>query len=104
MNRKENFTTLLDEIIKIRQLLEMLAKDSLRKELEEVVTTAERRKMWRLFNGFLNTKEIAEKVGVSQRAVQIFVKELQAKDLVFIVRRGYPKRKFDYIPSDWKIE
>jgi predicted transcriptional regulator len=50
-----------------------------------------------------STSEISSRVGVSQRAVQIFVNELQAKDLITMERRGYPKRKYDYIPSDWEI-
>jgi len=60
--------------------------------------------MWALFNGLLNTEEIAKKVGVTQRAVQIFVKELRAKEWVVTKKRGYPKRRFDYIPSDWNVE
>jgi len=82
----------------------MLSRDALKKELEEIATTSERKRMWALFNGFLSTEEIAQRIGVTQRAVQIFVKELLEKDLVAIEKRGYPRRKFDYVPSDWKIQ
>ena len=98
------FMALLEEVSKIRQLLEMLARDSLKAELEKIATTPKRKKMWALFNGTLSTEEIAKRVNATQRSVQIFVKELQHADLVIMEKRGYPKRKFDYIPSEWDIE
>ena len=93
-----------EELIKIRQLLERLARKDLKEELEGVATTDERKRIWALCDGLTSTLDIASKTGVSQRAVQIFVNELQDKDLITVERRGYPKRKYDYIPSDWKIE
>jgi len=104
MISEEEFTRLLRELSKIRQLLEILARGALKAELERVATTAKRKRIWALCNGLLSTEEIAQKANVSQRAVQIFVKELQEADLVIIERRGYPKRRFDYIPSDWGLE
>ena len=95
---------LLDELSKIRQLVEMLARGALKEELERVATTAERRRIWALCNGVLSTEEIARKANVSQRTVQRFVKDLWEADLIIIERRGYPKRRFDYIPSDWDVE
>ena len=92
------------ELIKIRTLLERLARNELRKDLESIATTRERRMIWALCNGSNSTSDIASRVGVSQRAVQIFINELRSKDLVDVRRRGYPKRKFEYIPSDWGIE
>ena len=104
MASEEYLMKLYEEIIKVRQLLELLAKSSLKDELEKVATTDERRKVWALCNGFLSTKEIAEKVDISTRAVQIFLKELRDADLITMERRGYPKRRFDYIPSSWKVD
>lgn len=104
MISEENFMRLLRELSKIRQLLEILARGALKAELERVATTANRKRIWALCNGLLSTEEIAQKANVSQRTVQIFVKELQEADLVIIERRGYPKRRFDYIPSDWGLE
>ena len=103
MISEEIIMEVLDELSKIRQLLEILTEDALRKKLEKVATTKERKKMWSLFDGTLSTEEIAKKVNVTQRAVQIFIKELKEMDLVSIEKRGYPKRRFDYIPADWKI-
>jgi predicted ArsR family transcriptional regulator len=92
-----------EELIKIRELLERLARKELKEDLEKVATTKERRKIWALCDGMTSTSEIATKAGVSQRAVQIFLNELQARDLITFEKRGYPKRKYDYIPSDWEV-
>jgi predicted ArsR family transcriptional regulator len=93
-----------EELIRIRELLERLARRELKEDLESIATTDERKKIWSLCNGVNSTLEISKKVGVSQRTVQIFINELLAKDLVTMEKRGYPKRKYDYIPSNWKIE
>lgn len=91
-----------DEIVKIRQLLEISLKDDLLKELEKVLTTKERRIVWALCDGVTDTKTIAERTGLSIRSVQVTVKELQEADLMVVERRGFPKRRFDYVPFEWK--
>ena len=93
---------LYDEIVKIRQLLEITFKNDLLKELEKILTTKERRMVWALSDGFTDTKVIAKKAGISIRAVQVTVKELQEADYLVVERRGFPKRKFDYVPFEWK--
>jgi DNA-binding HxlR family transcriptional regulator len=98
---EETFARIFEELVKVRQLLEMTVKDKLEKELEKILTTPERKMVWALSDGFTNTHTIAKKVGVSQRAVQRTVKELQIADLMVVERRGYPKRKFDHVPSEW---
>jgi predicted deacetylase len=99
---EKTLMSLYEEIIKIRQLLEMTVKDNLRKELERILTTKERKIVWALSDGFMDTQTIAEKAGISQRAVQITVKDLQNVDFLVIERRGFPKRKFDYVPPEWR--
>jgi predicted ArsR family transcriptional regulator len=94
---------LYEEIIKIRQLLELLARSSIKLELEKVATTEDRKKVWGLCDGHRSTSEISQIVGISQRAIQIFLKELQDYDLMVYERRGYPKRKFEYVPSGWEV-
>ncbi|RLG90230.1 MAG: hypothetical protein DRO36_06455 [Candidatus Hecatellales archaeon] len=104
MKDEKSMQVLLDEISKIRQLLEILTRNALKEELEKIATTDERKRIWALCNGLRSTEEIAKKVGVTSRTVQRFVKELRKADLVTIEKRGYPKRRFDYIPSDWGVE
>lgn len=99
---EKTLMSLYEEIIKIRQLLEISVKDNLRKELERILTTKERKMVWALSDGFMDTQAIAEKAGISQRAVQIIVKDLQNADFLVIERRGFPKRKFDYVPPEWR--
>ena len=94
--------SLYDEIVKIRQLLEITFKNNLMKELEKILTTQERRMVWALSDGFTDTKTIAKKIGISRRAVQIAIKELQEADLLIVEKRGFPKRKFEYVPFEWK--
>ena len=93
--------SLYDEIVKIRQLLEMTVRNDLTKELESILTTKERKMIWSLCDGFTNTKTIAETTGISMRAVQIAVKDLQDAGLLIARRRGFPRRKFDYVPATW---
>jgi len=98
---QEMLMNIYDEIVKMRQLLEMTVKDKLEKELEKILTTKERKMVWALSDGFTDTKTIAKKAGISRRAVQVTLKDLQTADLVVVERRGYPKRKFDHVPSAW---
>ena len=99
---KKMLMSLYDEIVKIRHLLEMTVKDNFKKELERILTTRERKLVWALSDGLTDTKTIAEKVGISRRAVQITVKDLQNADFIDIGRRGFPRRRFDYVPFEWK--
>ena len=92
-----------EELVKIRELLELLVRDEIKKELELIATTDERKRIWALCDGLTSTAEIADKVGVSQRTVQFFISQLEEKDLIVIKRRGRPKRRIDYIPSSWKL-
>jgi DNA-binding MarR family transcriptional regulator len=96
--------SLHEEIVKIRQLLEITFKNDLMKELEKILTTKERKTVWALSDGSTDTKAIAEKTGISIRAVQQTVKELQEADYLIIERRGFPERKFDYVPPEWKLK
>jgi predicted transcriptional regulator len=92
-----------DELLTVRRLLEMLIRNELIKNIESIATTDERRKIYTLMDGFSSTEEIAQKIGVSQRTVQMMVKELAGADLVILEKRGYPRRTFDYIPSGWNV-
>jgi len=101
---EKSIQPLLEELSKIRQLLEILTRNALKEELEKIATTDKRKQIWALCNGLRSTKEIARKVGVTPRTVQRFIKELRKADLITIEKRGYPKRRYDYIPSDWNVE
>lgn len=103
-NEKVVMEEICEEITKIRTLLEFIARGNLKEELEKVATTPERKRIWALCNGSLSTEEIAEKIGRTQRAVQQFIRKLGKANLIEAERRGYPKRRFNYVPSDWNLE
>jgi len=89
-----------DEVVKIRQLLEIMARDRLEREIGKILTTKERRMVWALSDGLTDTKAIAERAGISQRAVQLTLKDLQNAGLLSAERRGFPKRMYDYWVSE----
>lgn len=93
-----------EELSNVRHLLEMLLRSELTQNIEAVATTSERRKIYALLDGFSSTEEIAQKAHVSQRTVQAVVKDFSDAGLAVAFRRGYPKRVFDYVPSEWRID
>jgi predicted ArsR family transcriptional regulator len=103
MNSEKFEEKVYEELVRIRELLERLARKELKEDLEKIATTKERKKIWVLCDGMTSTSDIATKAGVSQRTVQIFLNDLQTRDLITFEKRGYPKRKYDYIPSDWEV-
>lgn len=92
-----------DELKTVRHLLEISMRNDLRKDIELVATTVERRKIYTLIDGFSSTEDIAQKTGVTQRAVQLMIKDLLDAGLVTMERRGCPKRTFDYVPPEWRV-
>ena len=91
-NVEETLEALLEEFIVVRRLLQFMAQDQLRKRMENVISTDSRKKMWDLMDGNLSTTEIAKKTNVSQRAVQLFIKDLEKLELVEMKKRGYPAK------------
>ena len=91
-----------EELTTVRHLLEILLRSYLKKDIETIATTTERRKVYTLIDGFSGTEEIAQKAGVTQRTVQLIIKDLLDAGLVMMERRGYPKRIFDYVPHEWR--
>ncbi len=103
MAEHELLENVYEELTKIRHLLEIIAKNEIEKELGQVFKTRERRIIWALCDGLTTTDEIAQKIGVSQRAVQLVVKELLETGRITLEKRGCPKRMFEYVPSTWKV-
>src|SRR2546427_8423566 len=93
-----------DDIESIRRLMEIQARDALRKELELVATTEERKRVYVLIDGLSSTEEISRKSGLSVRSVQDIVKKFSDMDLITSAKRGFPRRRFEWVPSTWRIE
>lgn len=100
----DKINQILEEISLIRTLLEFSVKSQVIGEIEEIATTPQRKKVWYLLSGEMSTEELANECQISQRAVQIFIKELSDYNLVNLNKRGYPKRKFDFIPNHWRFD
>jgi DNA-binding transcriptional ArsR family regulator len=92
-----------EELTTVRHLLEILLRSYLKKDIESIVTTMERQKVYTSIDGFSSTGDIAQKAGVTQRAVQIIIKDLMDAGLITMERRGRPRRIFDYIPQEWRV-
>lgn len=88
----------------IRKLTELQLRGPIKKELERLASTSERKRIWALSDGTLSTGEIAKKVGVSRRAVQYFVQEAERSELLRVDKRGFPYRNIDWIPPEWLKE
>lgn len=100
MENENNFLKLYEEITTIRQLVEILAKDGIIKEIEKIASTKPRKMAWNLLDGKLSTSEIADMIKISQRAVNEVIKDLRENGLILSLKRGYYKRKFDYLFSE----
>ncbi|MHA1828349.1 MAG: hypothetical protein ACTSX6_06845 [Candidatus Heimdallarchaeaceae archaeon] len=101
---KDDLIPFYEEIVKMRELLQILASDQIKEKVSKIATTKERKRIWALSDGYNNTSDIASKVNVSVRAVQIFLKEMQDAGLITTEKRGYPRRAFDFVPAEWDHE
>jgi len=104
MEESRTLEYISEQLGEIRQLLLIMARESITKDLDNIITTNEKRKVWAYCDGLNSTNEISQKAGVSMRYVQVIVKELQDSNLVSIEKRGTPKRVFDFIPKTWGLK
>jgi len=103
MEESRTLEHISEQLGEIRHLLLIMARDSITKDLDDIITTNEKRKVWAYCDGLNSTTEISQKADISMRYVQAIVKELQNSNLVSIEKRGIPKRVFDFIPKTWGL-
>lgn len=73
-------------------------REAVRRVIEEIIDTPERKRMYELMNGARTQMQIAEGAGVAQGTVSRFISDLADNDLVDMVRVGAaerPARKYD---------
>ena len=92
---------ILTELKKISKLLTLAHGDALEKELEKIANTEKRKVMWVLIDGTRMTKEIAEFIGVTERGVNKFLRELSLAEFAENPRGKPPRRLIDYVPPSW---
>jgi len=97
----EFYQQILDELKKISRLLLLIHGDAIERELSKIATTKERKKMWVLIDGTRMSKEIAEIVGVTPAAVNVFLRQLSEVGLAENPRGKPPRRIIDYVPPSW---
>ena len=91
----------LAELKKISKILILSYGDQLEKELEKLATTEDRKRVWVLIDGKLTAKEIADKVKLTLRAVNIFLDILEKAGWIENPWGKPPKRIIDYVPPKW---
>jgi len=97
--------TIESEILKdLRQIskISLLANaEAVENELEKLLNTKERKRMWVLINGKRMVKDIAKEVNVSERAVNYFIAAALAANLVDYKKGEPPSKMLDYSPPSW---
>lgn len=83
---------IVTELSEIRKLLRILAADKLyearMKNEQALLTTEPRKRIYELFDGTRNYKEIADQVGVTSEAVRQLAVAAAAKGLVSLPKKG----------------
>lgn len=95
----------LDEIVAelkdIKYILEINSRKALQQEIEKLANTKERKLLWTLADGTKGYEELAKAAGITPRATQYFIQDGISIGLLTREKRGYPKRKFSYVPVEW---
>lgn len=86
---------------KISKILTLAHSDTIEGALSKIATSDERKQIWVLIDGNLMSKDISARVGVTEDAVNKFLKILQKAELIDNPPRKPPKRLIDYIPPSW---
>lgn len=93
----------LEELRKISKILTLAHASVLEVELGKIASSDVRKKMWVLINGISMPKDIADKLKITDRAVNYFLDSLEKAG--FIENRGGrrepPKKVLDYVPPSW---
>lgn len=90
----------LRELKNIKKILLLANAKSVEVEISKVASTPARRKMWVRLDGTRSTKQLADELGVSQRGVQVFLKDARTTGLVDLDGE-LPRRALDYVPPQW---
>lgn len=91
----------LAELKKISKILLLSNSKTLEIELSKYASTPERKKIWVLIDGNRLSKDIATIVGVTPRAVNMFLATLENASLIDNPWGKPPKKLLDYVPAAW---
>lgn len=91
----------LVELKKISKILILANAKTIEVELSKYATTDDRKRIWVLIDGQKMSKDIAQSIGISTRAVDIFLKVLENAELIESPWGKPPKKMLDYVPASW---
>src|SRR5438552_18820047 len=91
----------LRELQKISKILTVSNSAAIEKELLEIASTNERKKMWIYTNGQVVPRQIADAVKVTPMTVSLFLNAGIALNLIEYQRGKPPRRVLDYVPPEW---
>lgn len=92
---------ILKELKKVSKILIISNGKNLEEELSKYATSEDRKKIWVLINGKNQSNEIALTIGITKRAVDIFLKILEDASLIERPYNKPPIRILDYVPAEW---
>jgi len=98
---EETEKLILEELRRISRVLTLVHGDAIERELAKVCTSNERKKIWVLIDGNRMSRDIAKEVGITERAVNKFLKIVATAGLAENPRGKPPRRIVDYVPPSW---
>lgn len=90
-----------DELKKITKILLLAHSVEINLELEKLASTDDRKKIWLSIDGEHTSKEISDKIIVSKRSVDRFLKILENKGFADNPWGKPPTKLIDHIPEEW---
>jgi len=91
----------LIELKKISKTLTLANAEAIENELSKYATTDERKRLWVLIDGQKKAKELAQSLGLTEKAVYNFLKVLEIAELVDNPWGKAPKKLLDFVPASW---
>ena len=98
---EETERLVLEELRRISKILTCVHGDAIERELGKIATTDGRKTMWVLIDNNRMSKDIAKEVGVTDEAVNLFLRIAENAGFVENPRGKPPRRIIDYVPPSW---
>jgi len=92
---------ILEELKTLSKTITIIFGDRIEKELSKIATTNERKIIWVLIDGRRMSKEIAKMLGITEQAVNTFLRSLAQSGFAENPRGKPPKRIINYVPPSW---
>jgi hypothetical protein len=91
----------LEELKNISRILTLANSEKLEVELSKYATTDDRKRIWVLINGKSTTKDIVSTLGLTRRAVEMFLKSLEIAEFIDSPWGKPPKKRLNFVPASW---